>query len=68
MQVVDAVFVVFDVAVQHGGVRFEADLVRGARGVEPLVAVDLVIADDVADAVGEDFSAPAGQANRRLRL
>ena len=32
-----------------------------ARGVQPLVAVDLVIADDVADAVGENFRAAAGQ-------
>ena len=60
-QVVDAVFVVLDVAVEHGGVRLEADLVRGARGVEPLVAVNLVIADDVADAVGKDLGAAAGQ-------
>ena len=34
---------------------------RGARSVEPLVAVDLVIADDVADAVGKDFGAAAGK-------
>ena len=60
-QVVDAVFVIFDVAVQHRGIRFQADLVRGARRVEPLVAVNLVIADDVADAVGKDLRAAAGQ-------
>ena len=31
------------------------------RGLEPVVAVDLVVADDVAHAVGEDLRAAAGQ-------
>jgi hypothetical protein len=35
-QVVDAVLVVLDVAVEHGRVRLEAELVGQARGVEPL--------------------------------
>src|SRR5262249_1095190 len=50
-------FIIFDVAVEHGGIRLQADLMRQARGFEPLVSVDLVVADDVADAVGEDFGA-----------
>src|SRR5579883_2128506 len=60
-QVVDPVFVVFDVAVEHGGVGFEAYLVGYAGGVEPLIAIDFVVADDVADAVGEDFGAAPGK-------
>ena len=60
-QVVDAVFVVFDVAVEHGRVRFQSDLVGESGGVEPLIAVDLVVADDVAHAVGEYFCAAAGE-------
>src|SRR5215472_793693 len=60
-QVVDAVFVVLYVTVEHGGVRLQPDLMRQARGIEPLIAVDFVVADDVADAVGEDFGASAGK-------
>src|ERR1019366_4060547 len=60
-QVVDAVFVVFDVAVKHGGVRFEPDLVGEARGIEPLIAVNLVIADNVPHTVGKNFAATARQ-------
>ena len=60
-QVIDAVFVVFDVAVEHGRVGVQSDLVGESRSVEPLVAVDLVVADDVAHAVGENLGAAAGQ-------
>ena len=60
-QMIDAVFVVLDVAVEHGGVRLQADLVGSARGLQPLVAVNLVIADDVAHAVGENLRAAARQ-------
>ena len=59
-QVIDAVGVVFNVAVEHGRIRFEAQLVRRARGFEPLFAVNLVVADDGADARGEDLRAAAG--------
>src|SRR5215469_2313774 len=31
-----------------------------ARSLEPLVAIDLVIADDVPDTVGKDFGSAAG--------
>ena len=58
---VDAIFVVFDVAVEHGRVRLEADLVRQTGGFEPLIAVNFVIADDVAHAVGENLGTAAGQ-------
>ena len=60
-QVVDPVFVVFDVAVEHGGIRLQPDLVRQLRRIQPLVAVDLVVADDVAHAVGKNLRAAAGQ-------
>ena len=60
-QVIDAVFVVLDVAVEHRAVRAQPQLVRDARGLDPLVAVDLVVADDAADALVEDLRAAAGQ-------
>ncbi len=59
-QVIDAVFVILDVAVEHGRIRLQSDFVRGARDLQPLAAVDLVIADDVPDAIGENFRAAAG--------
>jgi len=59
-EMVDAVFVVLDVAIEHGGIGAEAVFMGQARGVEPLAAVDLVIADDRAHAGGEDFGAAAG--------
>ncbi len=37
-QVIDAVLVVFDVAVEHGAVGVQAELVGGAGGFDPLVA------------------------------
>ena len=49
-QMIDAVFVVLNVAVEHGRIRLEAQLVRRARGFEPFLAVDLVVADDGAHA------------------
>ena len=57
---IDAILIVLDVAVEHGAVRLQPQLVRLARGIEPLVAIDLVIADDAADALVEDFGAAAG--------
>ena len=36
-QVIHAVFVVLDVAVEHGGVRLQPQLVRRARRLQPLV-------------------------------
>src|ERR1017187_2816841 len=54
-QVVGAGLIVFDVAVEHGAVRPKAKLVGGARGLEPFVAVDLVIANDEANAIVENL-------------
>ena len=39
---------------------FKPKLVRRARYFEPLLAVDLVIADDAAHALVENFRAAAG--------
>ena len=58
---VHAIFVVLHMAVKHGRVRLQSDLMRQLGSFEPLAAVDLVIADDVANAIGEDFSPPAGE-------
>jgi hypothetical protein len=52
---VDAVLIVLDVPVQHGCVGTQPKLVGGARCLQPLVAVDLVVADDVAHAIGENL-------------
>ena len=60
-QMIDAVFIVLDVAVEHGRVGLQTDLVGELGGIQPLVSIDLVIANDVADAVGEDLSSPSGQ-------
>ncbi len=57
----DAFFFGLDVAVEHGGVRGQADLVRGAGDVQPLLAADFVVADDFAHARIENFRAAAGQ-------
>ena len=56
-QVIDAVFVVLDVAVEHSRVGLQTDLVGELRGFKPLVAINFVIADDVANPVGENLSA-----------
>ena len=34
---------------------------RRARSLQPLIAIDFVIADDVAHAIGKNFRAAAGQ-------
>ena len=60
-QVIDAILVGFDVAVQHRAVGMQPQLMRRARHVEPLVAGDFVIANDAADALVENLGAAAGQ-------
>src|SRR5690349_330553 len=56
-QMVGAVFFVFNVAVEHGGVRFQADLMSSPRRVEPLVAINFVVADYPAYAFVENLCA-----------
>src|SRR5712671_137491 len=55
-QVIDAVFVILDVAVEHGCVGFQSYLMSQSGGVEPLIAIDFVVADDVSNPVGKYFS------------
>src|ERR1035437_1118498 len=59
-QVVNAVFVVLNVAVEHGGVGLETQLVGQPGRLQPFVAVDLVVANDGSHAGGKDLSAAAG--------
>ena len=67
---INAILVILDVAIEHGGVGTQADLVSNPRGIQPLVAVNLVIADDVADTIGKDLraAARAGIDSRFLQL
>src|SRR5262249_47213218 len=60
-EVIGPIFVIFNMAVQHGGVRLQADLVRGSRRVQPLFAVDFVVADHAAHALIENLCASAGK-------
>ncbi len=59
-QVVHAVFVILNMAVEHGGVGAQADLVGHAGGLQPLAAVNLVIADNVAHALGKNLRSTTG--------
>src|SRR6266853_1806398 len=60
-QVIHAVFVIFDMAVKHRRVRLQTNLVGHAGGIEPLVAVNLVVANDVTHAVSKNLCTPAGK-------
>ena len=59
-QVVDALLVGLDVAVEHRALRRDPQPVRGVVHVEPLVGVLLARRDERAHAVGEDLGAAAG--------
>ena len=59
-EVVDALLVGLDRAVEHRDVRPDAVHVAEARDLEPPLAVDLVRADDVADPLREDLGPAAG--------
>src|SRR5580765_7399985 len=56
-QMINPVFVVRDVAVKHSCIRFQANLMRELGGVQPLVSVNLVIANYVTHAVGKNLCA-----------
>ena len=58
---IHAIFFGLDVAVQHGAVGFQPKLVRRSCHVQPLAAVDFVIADDAPHSLVEDFRAAARQ-------
>src|SRR5271165_7688233 len=58
---VDTVLGGFEVAVEHGAVALQPNLVRDARRFQPFVAVDLVIANDASDALRENLRSAAWQ-------
>ena len=58
-QVVDALLVRLDVAVEHRALGRDPEPVRGVVDVEPLVGMLLARRDQRADAVGEDLGASA---------
>src|SRR5471030_836225 len=60
-QVIHAVLRVLDMPVQHGAVGAQPQLVRRARRFNPLVAVDLVVADDAPHPLVEDLRPAARQ-------
>src|SRR5437899_9405918 len=61
-QVIDAVAGLLDVAIKHGGIGAQIELVSFAMNANPGVGVGLVLANLVADFRMEDFSAAARQA------
>src|SRR5882762_884258 len=60
-QMIDTVFVVLDVTVQHGRVRPQANLMSRARSVQPFLAVNLVIADDMPNMIAENLRPASGK-------
>src|ERR1700730_4806402 len=60
-KMIDALFFRFDVAVKHRSVGAQADFMRRARDVEPLLAADLVVADNFPHPRMKNFGAAAGQ-------
>ena len=61
-QVVDAVVIVLDVAVEHRAVRAQAQFMGGAMDVEPFRGVGLVLANPVAHLRMKNLRAAARQA------
>jgi hypothetical protein len=55
--VVGTVLVILQVAVQHGAVGVQAQLMGNAGRLQPFVAVDFVIADDPPHALVENLGA-----------
>src|SRR5882762_89025 len=60
-QMIDTVFVVLDVTVQHGRIRPQANLMSRARSVQPFLAVNLVIADDMPNMIAENLRPASGK-------
>ena len=58
-QVVHAIFIIFDVTVEHCRIRLQADLMGQLRGIEPLIAVNFVVADDMAYTIGKNLRTSA---------
>ena len=60
-EMIHSVFFRFDVAVEHCAVGMKTKVVGLARGFDPDIAVDLVVADDASYGLGEDLGTAAGQ-------
>ena len=60
-KMIHAIFVVFDVPVEHGRIRLEPNLVRQLGGFQPLAAVNFVVADHMAHAIGKNLRPAPGQ-------
>ena len=60
-EMLDAFLFRLDVSIEHRGVRPQADFVRRAGDVEPLLPADLVVADDLPHARMKNFGAAARQ-------
>ena len=58
---IDAFLFGLDVSVEHRGVRAQADFMRRARDVEPLLPADLVVADNFPHARVKNFRSAARQ-------
>ena len=60
-EMVSSVFFIFNVTVQHGGIGFQSNFMSSAGGIQPLVAVNFVVANHATDAFVENFSSATGQ-------
>src|ERR1700751_2213022 len=58
-QVIGQIFGGLEMAVEHCAIALEPDLMCGSSGLQPFVAIDLVIANNAAYALGENFGAAA---------
>ena len=60
-QMVNAILVVLHMAIEHSRIGLESDPVGKPGSLEPLVAINLVVANDVPDAIGENLCPSTGQ-------
>ena len=60
-QVIYAILIVLDMPVKHGGIGAQPEIVRDAGRLQPLAAIDLVIANNVAHAIANISAPPPGR-------
>jgi len=60
-QMIHAILVVFHVTIKHRRIGFQANPVGHSGRVQPLIAIDFVVANDVTNAIGKNFRASAGE-------
>ena len=58
---VDPVFIVLNMTVQHRCIRLQSDLMRQLCRIQPLIAVNLVVANDMSHPIGKNLRASARQ-------